>query len=452
MFQRRLMSDEAGDDAPRRMMPLAIAAGGVVLVLIGGALWLQLSGPLPDRGVAVALPPAPSAAETPATAASPPSAEPSAAAAAPEPAKPETTAQAETPAPPAPPSPEPAPAVTPQSLLPPPIAQAGSAAASPPGYNRGQALAPAPDADLIERSPTGFLPVIGRDGRQPWQVYARPFDLNDKRPRVAVIISNLGVSATQTDAAINHLPAGATLAYQPYSRRLGEWINLSRAAGHEVMLALPMEPADYPRNDPGPNALLTALEPAKNLERLNWVLSQGTGYVGLVGYAGSRFTAAREDMMPVLDTLKRRGLLYVDSHETAQTVVPALAADAKLPFVSSNRGIDRDPTRAGVDKRLAELEDIARRNGSAVGIGSPFPVTFERIALWAQGLEDRGLVLAPVSAVVGRAKEQPSQKGEAPAANKDLEGGAPAAVGPSNAPKDAAAAGGKAPPAPKNQE
>jgi len=433
MVQRPMLSDEPEDATPRPMLPLAIAAGGVVLVLAGLALWLQLKGPLPDRGVAVFLPQPPAVvAEAPPAAAEPPAPVPDAA------------PKAETP-PPVPPKSAPtpvadAPAVTAQSLLPPPAAQAASPA-PPPGYNKGQALAAAPDGDLIERSPTGFLPVIGRDGRQPWQVYARPFDLNDKRPRVAVVISNLGISATQTDAAINHLPAGVTLAYQPYSRRLGEWINLSRAAGHEVMLTLPMEPADYPRNDPGPNALLTALDPAKNMERLNWILSQGTGYVGLVGYEGSRFTLARDDMQPVLDALKQRGLLFVDNRETTQSVVPALAMDMKLPFASSNRAIDRDATRAGVDKRLADLEDIARRNGSALGIGSPFPVTFERVALWAQGLEDRGLVLAPVSAVIGRTKEQIPQKGDVPGANKDVESAAPAAA----PPKDTAAAGAKAP-------
>jgi len=450
MVQRLMMSDEPEDDAPRPMMPLAIAAGGVVLVLAGVALWLQLKGPLPDRGVAIALPPppalvaeAPPSADQPADASAATPKEPTPPAAATQTAANPPVADAPPPAAAAkavaPPVPAPAaPAVTAQSLLPPPSAQA-PAPPSPPGYNQGQALAAAPDLDLIERSPTGFLPVIGRDGRQPWQVYARPFDLNDKRPRVAIII-NLGSSASQTDAAINHLPAGVTLAFQPYSRRLGEWINLSRAAGHEVMLTLPMEPVDYPRNDPGPNALLTALEPAKNMERFNWVLSQGTGYVGLVGYEGSRFTTSREDMQPVLEGLKKRGLLFVDNRETAQTVVPALAADLKLPFASANRAIDRDATRAGVDKRLADLEDIARRNGSAVGIGSTFPVTFERVGLWAQGLEDRGLVLAPVSAVIGKTKEQVPQKGDPP--NKDVEGGASAPAAPS---KDTAAAGTKAP-------
>jgi uncharacterized protein len=452
MVLRRQPPDEPQDDAPRRTLPLAVTAGGIGLVVVGVAVWLQVSGPLPDRGVAVALV-APPAEPAPAAEApkpeSPKPEPPKPESPAPEAPKPQAAAPATPPAAEAPPPVPPKAAMAeapPQPLLPPPAAAPGTPTA-PPGYNRGQALTPAPDADLIERSPTGFLPVIGRDGRQPWQVYARPFDLNDKRPRVAIIISNLGISATQTDAAINHLPPAVTLAYQPYSRRLGEWINLSRAAGHEVMLTLPMEPVDYPRNDPGPNALLTALEPGKNLERFNWVLSQGTGYVGLVGFEGTRFSAARDDMMPVLDGLKRRGLLYIDNRETTQTVVPALAIDMKLPFASSNRAIDRDATRAGVDKRLSELEDIARRNGSSLGIGSPFPVTFERISLWAQGLEDRGLVLAPVSAVIGRTKEQVPQKGDVPGANKDIDSSAtpaPAGAAPSDAnpaPKPPAAGG-----------
>jgi polysaccharide deacetylase 2 family uncharacterized protein YibQ len=446
MAGRRPKPEETAETASSPVRPLAIAAGGLVLVLIAGGIWLQLSGPPPSQAVAVSLPAPPTVAALPsAPAAGPPAGPPAEApASTPAPAPAQEAAKAETPAEPvkapaAAPAPPPPPAETAQSLLPPPVAQ-DAPAAPPPGYNRGQALAPAPDGDLIERVATGYLPVIGRDGRQPWQVYARPFDLADKRPRVALVITSLGMSATQTDAAINHLPVGVTLAFQPYARKLGEWINLARAAGHEVLLTLPMEPIDYPRNDPGPNGLLTALEPAKNLERFNWILSQGTGYIGLVGFEGSRFSTGSDDMKPILDVLKRRGLLYVDNRETAQTAAPAIAADIKLPFASSNRAIDRDATRAGVDKRLAELEDIARRNGAAVGIGSPFPVTFERVAVWAQGLEDRGVVLAPVSAVIGKTHEQVPQKGEPP--NKDVDGAGAAANKDAPASKDAPAAKG----------
>jgi uncharacterized protein len=273
-----------------------------------------------------------------------------------------------------------------------------------PGFNQGRALLPAPDPDLIEKGANGFLPIIGRDGRQPWQAYARPFDLADKRPRVAIVISELGPSPTAIDTAVNHLPAEISLAFVPYRPRLGEWINTARAAGHEVLLDLPMEPADYPSNDPGPEALLTALDPPANLERLNWVLSQATGYVGLIGLMGSRFSTSHDDMLPILSALQHRGLLYVDNRATPQTVVPDIAGDIGLAVTAAGEQLDTDPVRVVIDKKLSDLEDLAKHGGAALGVAHPYPVVMERIAVWAQTLGDHGIVLAPVSAIIDRSK------------------------------------------------
>jgi polysaccharide deacetylase 2 family uncharacterized protein YibQ len=273
-----------------------------------------------------------------------------------------------------------------------------------PGFNEGRALLPAPDQDLIEKGPNGYLPVIGRDGRQAWQAYARPFDLTDKRPRIAIAISELGPSPTAIDTAINHLPAEVSLAFVPYRPHLGEWISLARAAGHEVLLNLPMEPADYPTNDPGPEALLTALDPPANLERMNWVMSQAAGYVGLVGLMGSRFATSHEDMLPILTALQRRGLLYVDNRATPQSVVADIAHDIGLAVTTANQQLDTDPVRTAIDKKLSDLEDTARSSGVALGITHPYPVVMERIAVWAQSLSDRGIALAPVSAVIDRSQ------------------------------------------------
>jgi uncharacterized protein len=281
---------------------------------------------------------------------------------------------------------------------------AAQPAGAPPGFNEGRALLPAPDQNLIEKGQNGFLPVIGHDGRQAWQAYARPFDLTDKRPRIAIAISELGPSPTAIDTAINHLPAEVSLAFVPYRPHLGEWISLARAAGHEVLLNLPMEPADYPTNDPGPEALLTALDPPANLERLNWVMSQATGYVGLVGLMGSRFATSHEDMVPILTALQHRGLLYVDNRATPQSVVGDIAHDIGLAVTTANQQLDTDPVRTSIDKKLSDLEDTARSGGAALGITHPYPVVMERIAVWAQSLGDRGIALAPVSAVIDRSQ------------------------------------------------
>lgn len=268
-------------------------------------------------------------------------------------------------------------------------------------------LRPAPDPGLIESSPLGPLPRIGPDGREPWKVYARPFDDADTRPRVAVILSGLGLSSAATEAAIQDLPGEVTLAFQPFADNVQQWIQLSRAAGHEVLLNLPMEPVDFPANDPGPRALFVTLSPDENQDRMRWALSRVSGYVGVVNHMGSRFTTSREAMQPILAELKARGLLFVDARSAARSVATILASEMEVPRAINDRFLDnREVSRATVDARLAEVEQIARSAGVSIAIGQAFPVTLERIRAWAATLEGKGIALVPISAVVDRQSDR----------------------------------------------
>jgi polysaccharide deacetylase 2 family uncharacterized protein YibQ len=246
------------------------------------------------------------------------------------------------------------------------------------------------------------LPRVARDGRQPWQVYARPFDLSDRRPRVSILVTELGLSSAATEAAIQRLPGAVSLAFVPFAERLSSWIDQARSGGHEVLLTLPMEPITYPRDDPGPQTLLTSLSDRENLQRLEWVMSRVTGYVGMVSFMGSRFTTNPVTLRPVLTALKSRGLLYVDNQPGTRSVAPGVARDIGLPHGTTDRFIDDVATRAAIDEQLAALEAIAREKGAALGVGSPYPVTLDRIAQWAPTLASKGIALAPVSAVVRR--------------------------------------------------
>ena len=263
-----------------------------------------------------------------------------------------------------------------------------------------RALPPAPDPALIARGTYGFVPIIGKEDRRPWNVYARPFDLTDKRPRIAIIVTGLGISASATDSVIRDAPGPLTLAFAPFARRLGQWMNLARANGHETLIELPMEPIDYPRQDPGFNALLTALTPPQNIDRLGWVMAQGAGYVGVMGLLGGRFSAADDAMKPILQEIEKRGLLYIDNRASPQSVVPHVAPSIDLPFASVNRYIDSDPSPTEIERSLADLEEAAKRYGSALGEATASKATLGRITAWASGLEGRGLVLVPVSAIV----------------------------------------------------
>ncbi len=315
------------------------------------------------------------------------------------------------PAVPASPAPTPAPAVAPAPTpapAPAPAAPAPAPAPAPASEPATQALAPpppgdglarAPDPRLIEASRFGQLPRLAPDGRKAWQAYARPFDANDQRPRIGIIVGNLGLSGAATESAIQRLPGAVTLSFSPYARGLDQWIALARAAGHEVLLDLPMEPINFPANDPGPDTLLTSLTAEQNRTRLHSLLGRVSGYVGVVNHMGSRFTTSGPHLRPVLTELRDRGLLFVDSRSSLRSVAARTASELALPRVINNRFIDAEASRSAIDARLAEIERIARVSGFAVGIGQGFPVTLDRLQRWTRDLAERGIALAPISAL-----------------------------------------------------
>ena len=130
----------------------------------------------------------------------------------------------------------------------------------------GPPLPKAPLAGLTQAGPGGLLPIIGKDGSTPFGAYARPFAANGK-PKVALVVGGLGLNAAATKAAIERLPPEVTLSFVPYADGLQGWIDLARAAGHEVMLEIPMEPLDYPNNDPGPYTLMARAQPGETTRR-----------------------------------------------------------------------------------------------------------------------------------------------------------------------------------------
>ncbi len=318
----------------------------------------------------------------------------------PEPAPADTAPRSEPPPPPAPPQPESTVPEPRKAAAPRPAAQPPLQPVAPSGDRI--ALAPVPDPALVDRSTKGLLPMIGPDGRTPWQVYSRPFSAGNKTPRIAILIVGLGLSQSATNAAIQQLPGEITLGFAPYAQNLPHWIELSRAAGHEVMLQLPMEPYDYPRNDPGPHTLLTSLRDDQNIDRLEWLLSRFTGYVGVTNFQGAKFTTSERHLRPVMDTLARRGLMFLDLRATEQSAAARVAMRAGVPRAMNNRFLDSTASRSSIDARLNELERIAQQTGTAVGVGFAYPVTIERVANWAPTLRIKGIALAPITGTVNR--------------------------------------------------
>jgi polysaccharide deacetylase 2 family uncharacterized protein YibQ len=242
------------------------------------------------------------------------------------------------------------------------------------------------------------LPRIASDGRLPMQVYAAGFDSSTRRPRVGLVLAGFGLNQADSEAAVRALPQGITLAISPYAQNPDKLLSTARSTEHEYLVSIPMEPQRFPLNDPGKQALMTSLSLEQNRARLLWVLSRMQGYVGAIGAEGSqlgeRFASLPEEMGLVLGELKKRGLLYVDPRPGSPP--PALVWGKSVDVV-----VDEPPAPADVEAKLAQLAQIARTKGSALGFaGSPRPVMLQRLAAWAVSLQADGLALAPVSALV----------------------------------------------------
>jgi uncharacterized protein len=266
---------------------------------------------------------------------------------------------------------------------------------------------PAVDQKFIEMTPQGPLPKISADGVRPEDAFAQPVRAIPGKadaPRIALIIGGLGVSAKLTADAIAKLPGPVTLAFVPYGNDTAS-VTRARARGHEVLLQVPMEPFDYPDNDPGPETLLTSLTPSQNMDRLHWVMSRFQGYVGLINMMGARFTASEDVLSPVLRETSQRGLLFVDDGSNPRSIAGRLAAANNLPFAKADIVVDLVPTPDEIDRALARLEMAARAHHVVVGIASALPVSIDHIAKWAKAAASRGVLLVPITAVAMKDKQ-----------------------------------------------
>jgi uncharacterized protein len=261
------------------------------------------------------------------------------------------------------------------------------------------------DQRLLEKSRYGMIPVVA-DGLKPFTAYAAEADRAKaaKMPVVAIVVGGLGVGAAKTTDAIMKLPAAVTLAFTPYGSDPAKLAERARAQRHEVLLQIPMEPFDYPDNDPGPQTLLTTLGAEQNLDRLYWHLSRFQGYAGIANFMGARFVVTDAVMQPIVREAAKRGLGYLDDGSAPRSVAASLAAGQAMPFAKADFSIDAVPTAVEIDRALAKLESLAKERGTAVGIASALPISIERIGVWIKTLESHGIMLVPLTTAMLKSK------------------------------------------------
>ncbi|MFQ5970695.1 MAG: divergent polysaccharide deacetylase family protein [Alphaproteobacteria bacterium] len=274
-------------------------------------------------------------------------------------------------------------------------------AASDPAPESGVAQASGPRASETVAAPPAALPAV-RSAHVGQEVAAvRP--PADDRPMIAVVFDDLGLDRDRSARAVA-LPPPLTTSFLAYAEELELQAAAARAAGHELMLHLPMEPHS-PEEDPGPGALQTDLGEDELRQRVKRALDRFSGYVGVNNHMGSRFTEDRAGMSVVMEELRERGLFFLDSRTTPDTVGTEVARRVGVPVVERTVFLDHDPSREAIREALVELEHLARDAGFAIAIGHPHDTTIEVLAEWLPQVESRGLALVPLSTIVARADD-----------------------------------------------
>jgi polysaccharide deacetylase 2 family uncharacterized protein YibQ len=263
------------------------------------------------------------------------------------------------------------------------------------------------DAPASSFAPEVLEPVVGQ--RFPdWLIHragdvelaarlAPPPLVPHHAPEIAIVIDDLGADAAETRRAIA-LPAAVNLSFLPYPDTTPEFAREAVHAGHQILVHVPMEPDGA--DNPGPNALTTGLDATEIVRRLDWALSRVPGYAGINNHMGSRFTADRAALVPVVEALADRHVFFLDSRTTTGTIVVPVARAFGVPSAGRDVFLDDEQVVGAVDQQIAALEARAKEQGVAIGIGHPHAVTMSALEVWTKQAATRGFVLIPVSTAI----------------------------------------------------
>lgn len=248
------------------------------------------------------------------------------------------------------------------------------------------------------------LAAASNTGAQAWRARAVAPPIGAKAPFVAIVIDDAGLDRRNT-ARVIKMAGPITVSFMSYAQELAEQSAAARAAGHEVMLHLPMEPLDAKSNNPGPNALWVSLDEAELKRRLQWNLDRFSDYVGINNHMGSRFTADSARMALVMEEIGRRQVFWLDSVTGPRSVGAAIARKNGVDTAERDLFLD-DEHSPGIQHELAAMERIAKARGDVIAIGHPHTATLDALEKWIAGAKDKGFSLVPVSTVLLRRQQQ----------------------------------------------
>ena len=234
---------------------------------------------------------------------------------------------------------------------------------------------------------------VGLDGVRTNQFrLKRNAGLNRMPGRIAIIVVDFGHQNEALIRGFCALKQPITLSIFPGLDKTAWIAEQAAAAGHGVMMYLSMEPLDYPRRDPGPNALLMDHPPEKIRTLIRMARATLPQATGLNNHMGSRLTADRTAIGRVLKEVDRYGLFFVDSFTSPRSIAYKVAEEMGMPAGRNSMFLDRKETRESVERSVEALAEMAGIAGTAIGIARAKPATLAALESALPELEKRGIV------------------------------------------------------------
>ncbi len=219
-------------------------------------------------------------------------------------------------------------------------------------------------------------------------------------PAIALIIDDLGNQRVPGHAAVT-LPGPVACAFLPHGPYTRELARQAHAGHKEVMLHLPMQALEDDGLKPEPGVLTLEMTRKQFRSTFEQDLAAVPYVSGLNNHMGSLLTQHPGDMAWLMQEINEHGrLFFVDSRTTKATVARRLAQEYGIPNSERNVFLDNDPDPDAVRGKVRELVAMARRHGTALGIGHPYPATLEVLVDELHALGDRGVRLIPVARLI----------------------------------------------------
>lgn len=201
-------------------------------------------------------------------------------------------------------------------------------------------------------------------------------------PKVAIIIDDMGYQEA-TGRQLLDLPFELTYSFLPFAPHTRTLQQLAHAAGKTIFLHLPLQPKGSAFS-PGPGALYLQDSPATQREKLKQCLLEVPHAIGVNNHMGSSFTENEPAMVNIVQEMKGRPLIFVDSITSPASVAWQVARAAGVKSARRNIFLDNIQDEQKICRQLDKLVRIAEEKGRAIGIAHPYRATVKAMALCGQ--------------------------------------------------------------------